>query len=98
MPRSHHRRRPRFEVNRPARIHFGDHSVLARILDLSEGGARLRCATSEWLPSILEVEDAKGRRYRAALVWQGQNEIGVRWLNDGPDVTISPSFGRRSRT
>jgi len=91
------RRRPRFEVNRPAKLHFGGHSVLARILDLSAGGARLRCATSEWMPPVLEVEDARGQRYRAVLVWQGEGEIGVRWMNDAPDIKPPPSFGRRGK-
>ncbi|MGD9806462.1 MAG: hypothetical protein AB7E81_24210 [Hyphomicrobiaceae bacterium] len=97
-PRSHQLEGPRFEPNRPAKVHFGDQSLPARCLDLYEGGARLRCATSEWLPLILEVEDAMGRRYRASLLWQGEDEIGVRWLKDGQSVPSAPSFGRRGRT
>jgi hypothetical protein len=97
-PKSHQRQDHRFEFNRPAKVHFGDQTVLARFLDVSERGARLRCTTSEWLPLILEIEDAMGRRYRAALLWQGEDEIGVRWLKDGQNTPSAPSFGRRGRT
>jgi hypothetical protein len=96
-PASQRRRRPRFEVNRPAKLRFGGQSVLARILDLSTSGARLRCATSDWMPSILEVEDTRGQRYRALLVWQGEGEIGVRWVNEAPDIKPPPTFGRRAK-
>jgi hypothetical protein len=91
------RRQPRLQVSKMARLHFGNQSMLARILDLSSGGARLRCATSEWLPTIIEVEDAVGQRYRASLVWRGEEEIGVRWIEQGPELAAGPTFGRRGR-
>ncbi|MGE0766321.1 MAG: PilZ domain-containing protein [Hyphomicrobiaceae bacterium] len=91
------RKRPRFAVDRAVKIHVGNSTMLARILDISAGGARIRCATSDWMPAQIEVEDAKGGRYRATVEWRGKSVIGVRWLDGGPPLPSSAVFGRRER-
>jgi hypothetical protein len=84
----------RFHVSREARIVFrGGGRVLCRILNSSAGGALLELPYTEWLPPRFELEDS-GTRRRVALVWQGSEHAGVRFL-DKPPRHQPPAFGRR---
>jgi PilZ domain len=90
------RKDPRLRVSREASIVLGGGRVNCRILDSSAGGALLELPYTEWLPPRFELEDS-GVRRQVALVWQGSEHAGVRFL-DKPPRHRPPAFGRRGRS
>jgi hypothetical protein len=87
------RKDTRFRVAREGRIVFGGGRMDCRILNSSAGGALLELPYTEWLPPRFELEDS-GVRRQVALVWQGSEHAGVRYL-DKPQRHRPPAFGRR---
>jgi|GEM_PF-2750911 len=80
-----------------ATLIFGDGGkVRCRICDISEGGAKLKMPYTEWLPRLFEYQDRTGIRRHAELAWQGETEIGIRFVEDGSRRRKSaPAFGKR---
>jgi hypothetical protein len=75
------RRHPRKQVDRPARVVLPAGTILCRIKDISEGGARLETEASSWLPPTFELEDVfSGMRRATARVWSLHHWVGVRFL------------------
>ena len=75
------RRHPRRVVDRPARIVLAAGKEPCRIVDVSEGGAKLTAVSSSWLPKIFDLEDVfSGVRRAVARVWSKHHSIGVRFL------------------
>ena len=68
--------------------------LVCKISDLSPGGAKLEVPFTQWLPSIFEIEDGWGVRRAAHLAWQGDEHIGVRYI-DNPAHKRPPPFGHR---
>jgi len=87
---SQNRKSKRREVWNGARIALRDGSTpkACRMLDISDGGARLEVANADALPdhfSLLLSYD--GRMYRhCAIVWRSETTIGVEFIPDFPKV------------
>jgi c-di-GMP-binding flagellar brake protein YcgR len=79
------RRSIRFSTRCPAWIEFDDDTPPLRctLLDVSEGGARISVAFPKRLPErfalILEDDVAHARRCR--VVWRGDAEVGISYLD-----------------
>jgi hypothetical protein len=88
------RKDTRRRVNRQGTIHLGGGKMSCRILDSSAGGAMLELSYSMWLPPRFELEDS-GVRRQVALVWQGAERAGVRFVDEPQRRRRQPAFGRR---
>lgn len=92
---------PRKDLRRPAHeevtLIFGDRGkIRCRMSDISQNGARLEIPYMEWLPRLFELQDSRGLRRHVELTWQGQNKIGVRFVDKPPRrANLVPTFGRR---
>lgn len=92
---------PRKDVRRPTHedvtLIFGEHGkIRCRMCDISESGARLDIPYMEWLPRLFELQDSQGLRRHVELAWQGQDNIGVRFVDKPPrPAKRAPTFGRR---
>lgn len=77
------RRHPRSRVLRRARIVFrGGHSTIDVILlDLSDGGARLRSPGLLAIPERFELRIENGPSYDAAVAFRHADTTGVRFLD-----------------
>ena len=76
----------------------GGDTVPCRILNVSEGGAKLRPGWTGWVPNAFELQDAfTGVRRVALTVWRGLSGIGVRFRDPGPGEPEGTGFGRRRR-
>ncbi len=51
------------------------------ILDISDGGAKLRLAENTTCPAHFTLRLKTGRSYRCELAWRGDSELGVRFLS-----------------
>ena len=93
------RRFPRQPVERPAQMLVpGGDTVPCRILNVSEGGAKLRPGWKGWAPNTVELQDAFTGAKRVALtVWRGLSGIGVRFRDARSDEPRETGFGRRRR-
>jgi len=91
VERKHHR----YPVDRDATIIFGAQKINCKVRNSSHGGAMLELPYSEWLPQKFELQDASVKRL-VALVWQGSEYVGIRYLDELPRQKL-PVFGRRRR-
>ena len=93
------RRSIRLRVDRPAQILVpGGQAIPCRILDVSEGGAKLRSGWNGWMPHTFELLDAfTGIKRVAPTVWTGLSAIGVRFRDPQPGPPRGSGFGRRRR-
>jgi len=95
---------PRHSDHSP--IYVGDGAVArrCRLVDVSDGGARILIGRDAELSSLVILVDPEtGLSRRAALVWRNAIEIGVRLLEEGVRYRIMTSIdtpgwniGRRS--
>jgi hypothetical protein len=86
---------PRLRVRREATLIFDGSKMRCQICDSSRSGAKLAVPYTEWLPHRFVLEDS-GVRRQVALVWQGSEYIGVRYLDELPRKKAAV-FGRRGR-
>jgi hypothetical protein len=98
------RRHPRRSDHSP--IYVGDGAVACRrrLVDVSDGGARISVGRGAEIPSLVILVDPEtGLSRRAVLVWRSAIEIGVRFLEEGVRYRVMTSIdasgwntGRRS--
>jgi hypothetical protein len=98
------RSHPRHDDRSP--VYVGDGAVArrCRLVDVSDGGARILVGRGAELPSqVILVDPDTGLSRRAALVWRSEIEAGVRFLEDGVRYRVMTSTddlgwnaGRRS--
>lgn len=88
--RGEFRRSKRHYVWSGARIARADGSAVefCRLLDISDGGARLEVANAEALPdNFTLLLSYDGRMYRqCAVVWRSQGSVGVEFVPDFPKI------------
>ncbi len=87
---------PRHSDHSP--IYVGDGAVArrCRLVDVSDGGARILIGRDAELPSfVILVDPETGLSRRAALVWRSAIEIGVRLLEEGVRYRVMTSVGAR---
>jgi hypothetical protein len=91
------RRHPRHVVDRPAKISLPSGDILpARIVDVSEGGARLRVGWKYWLPKAFDLQDVFTGAHRIVwTVWRQFSSIGVRYEDSKSDDKRHSDFGHR---
>lgn len=77
----HRRRHPRKPVNRPALILADGKMRPCTVLDVSEGGARIRLDHVDELPDTFELVLAWGARMKriCQVRWRSACEIGVQF-------------------
>ena len=69
-----------------------------RILNVSEGGAKLRPVWKGWVPNAFELRDVFTGVHRAVwTVWNGLSGIGVRFHERRWDEPRESGFARRRR-
>ncbi len=51
------------------------------VLDISEGGARIRLAKQVSCPAHFTLRLTTGRSYRCEIAWRGDTELGMRFLS-----------------
>jgi hypothetical protein len=89
------RREQRFRTSGEVTLIFdGRAKIKCQICDISEHGAKLLLPYFDWLPPRFELRDITGLRRHVALAWQGQEHIGVRFI-DAKQKQKSPAFGKR---
>ena len=93
------RRSIRLRVDRPAQILVpGGQAIPCRILEVSEGGAKLRSGWNGWMPHTFELRDMFTGIQRVVLtVWTGLSGMGVRFRDGRPDEPRGSGFGQRRR-
>jgi hypothetical protein len=91
------RRHPRHVVDRPAKISLPSGDTLpARIVDVSEGGAKLRVGWKGWLPKFFDLLDVFAGAHRSAkTVWRQFSWVGVRYETPISDGKGHAEFGHR---
>ena len=91
------RRYPRHVVDRPAKISLPSGDTLpARIMDVSEGGAKLRVGWKGWLPKAFDLLDVfSGARRGAQTVWRQFSSVGVHYEHPKSNGKRHSEFGRR---
>ena len=62
-------------------VYRDGHSVDCTVLDLSEGGARLRLGEFTQCPAQFTLRIGSGPSYRCRLVWHGKHELGAKFLS-----------------
>jgi len=75
---------PRYSDHSP--VYVGDGAVArrCRLVDVSDGGARIFVGRGAELPSrVVLVDPGTGLSHRAALVWRSESEAGVRFVEEG---------------
>ena len=88
-------REPRRLVTREATLVFGPtEKIDCRICNVSDSGALLAVPYDEWLPPRFELVERSGLRRQVALIWQGSEHIGVRFI-DKERRQRAREFGRR---
>jgi hypothetical protein len=88
---------PRHSDHSP--IYVGDGAVArrCRLVDISDGGARILIGRGAELPSrVILVDPETGLSRRAVLVWRSTIEIGVRLLEEGVRYRVMTSIDARS--
>ena len=91
------RRHSRHVVDRPAKISLPSGDTLpARIVDVSEGGAKLRVGWKYWLPKVFDLQDVFTGAHRIGhTVWRQLSSIGVRYEDRESDAKRHSDFGHR---
>lgn len=85
-PAVERRARPRRWRLELAEISAGDAAPIScTIVDISEGGARVRVSRPVALPAAFRLVDSRERTvYEATLVWSASNEFGIKFLSRRP--------------
>jgi hypothetical protein len=86
------RRHPRRGVDYPCWFSIDSNTsfIVGRVRDVSQGGARVACATHTQLPATVDLymtENGKVGR-RCKVVWNSQDEFGLMFL--GPTAPLPP--------
>ncbi|SFJ37071.1 PilZ domain-containing protein [Caulobacter sp. UNC279MFTsu5.1] len=75
---------PRYSDQSP--VYVGDGAVArrCRLVDVSDGGARIFIGRGAELPAhVVLVDPGTGLSHRAALVWRSESEAGFRFVEEG---------------
>lgn len=87
------RKEARLPTRRRAKIHFGASRPMECVIcDISPGGALLQLRTGSWLPRTFLLDDGRGPMREVAVVWEGTNHVGVRFIGR---ARAEAGFGRR---
>jgi hypothetical protein len=98
------RSHPRYSDRSPLFVGAGAVARRCRLVDVSDGGARIFIGKGAELAShVILVDPQTGLSRRAALVWRTEIEAGVRFLEEGVRYRVMTSaddlgwsIGRRS--
>jgi len=86
------RSHPRYSDRSPVYVGDGALARRCRLVDVSDGGARIFVGRSAELASqVILVDPETGLSHRAALVWRSETEAGVRFLEQGVRYRVMTS-------
>ncbi|TFI59601.1 PilZ domain-containing protein [Sphingomonas parva] len=82
-------RLPRVQVNQPVLVHAGTRMLGASMIDLSQGGAKLRVRSSVEPGSMVSLSVTGLGSLKAVVRWSRDEEIGVAFHETIPFDTLS---------